>query len=52
MNEKKYFIYVCPQCKEQLSESDMGKKCFNCGNWQYNHLARKEVEIKEADGKP
>ena len=51
MSEKKYFIYMCPNCKEQLNEDDMGSQCPNCNNWQYDYLAKTEVEIKADVGK-
>ena len=37
--------YVCPNCKENLTEEDMGNQCGNCGHWQYHHLA----EVKNAE---
>jgi len=45
----KYYIFVCPKCKKQISEEDMGKKCPHCKEWQYHMLAQKECVILEGE---
>ncbi len=42
----KYKILRCHKCKSQMRESDMGKKCPICGEWQYHHKA--EVYFEES----
>ena len=42
----RYKILRCPNCKMQLYEKDMGKKCPNCNEWQYEHMAVKYIEAE------
>lgn len=51
INEKemKYYIYLCPQCKNQVEPKFMGCKCEKCGNWLYEYLSKTEVFVKEGD---
>ena len=37
--ERVYEILICPKCKIQLSQDSMGKRCFNCQEWQYEYLS-------------
>ena len=43
--DRRYFIYACEKCGCQMEESNMGKKCPECGEWTYEHKCRKEVNL-------
>lgn len=45
VRKQPYKIYVCPKCKKQLKEEDMGKRCPFCKEWQYEHTALREVKL-------
>jgi uncharacterized protein YbaR (Trm112 family) len=45
--ERIYEILICPKCKIQLSVDSMGKRCFNCQEWQYEHLSKRIVILPE-----
>ena len=34
MTQTKYYIWICNNCKKQLSEDFMGQQC-KCGVWTY-----------------
>ena len=42
MTQAKYYIWICENCKKQLSEDFMGNQC-SCGKWTYDHKCKKEV---------
>ena len=43
----KYYIFVCPNCQRQLHENDMGFRCPNCEEWQYDCTARRVAVVRE-----
>jgi len=43
-----YVVYICTKCGNLLTENIMGKKCFKCGEWTYNHLCKTIVIPKSA----
>ncbi len=44
LKPEKYYIFICPECKKQVYEEDMGKKCKHCNNWLYYHLSQEKSE--------
>lgn len=41
-----YFIHICPRCKKQVSEDQMGLIC-SCGEWLYHYTSKKIVVIQD-----
>lgn len=44
---RKYKIYVCKHCGEQLKESEMPTYCFLCGRYTDKEDCLKYVELSE-----
>ncbi len=42
-----YYIYVCKYCESQITESIMGGRCPDCGEWTYYKDCKKECDVKQ-----